>query len=351
MTTSPHRICLLSLVFAVLAAACESGAERPRFDAEDYELSRPPPAGPRLAGANYTHHSFEDCSWEGSGLLTSYHRADVAERVHRQLRHMRESGIGSLRLLIWHMTDIPRQRWGVVPSRGGRLGQPYRDNLIALVTEIRRFGFERLTISFSPQWTNSPLRDNYDPRRLDENWSFIRDVRDLVTEHGPAETAFDLLNEGAPSDHLPAVVQKRMTEYIGRLWDRYAAQYGIGDVGISVIAPRDSRDRGHRLANLLDLYEEAGHGQPRSYEVHLNFAPAEVLFGLSAVDSVLSSRGLDGPLVIGEISYGDSAVAASVGAFLSDSPRPLREILQWVAAIGDSCPVSPPYVPGPYRTP
>ncbi len=339
---------LVGVGFLVAAASGCGEDPRPSFPAEDYRLDPVPPPAGRLIGVNYSHHAFESCSWEGSGLLVSYHEGETARRVHDQLRRMRERGLHSLRLLVWHMTDIPRQRWGVVPSRGGRLGRPYRSNFIAVLSEARRYGFDRLTVSFAPQWTNSPLRDNYDPAKLDENWRFIRDVRALALEHGPAEVRFDLLNEGAPSDHLPPRIRNQLRDYVAEVWGRYASAYGTADATVSVIAPRDARDRGNRLANVVDIFEAAGHGQPGWYEVHLNFAPDEVRFGLAAVDSVLTARGRAVPLVIGETSYGDSAVAARISEFLRGSERPLEEIIQWVSAAGDSCAVSPPYGAGPF---
>lgn len=325
------------------------GLERlARFPAGDYDPSHFPPLTDPLVGTNYTHRSFEGCHWDGTGILLAYHRPGVAEEVHEQLRAMRRAGIATLRLIVWHMTDIPRERWGVVPSRGGRLPEPYRGNLVAYLTETRRFGFRRVTVSFSPQWSNSPLRHNWDPGKFEENWRFVRDVRGLLKEHGPADTRIDLLNEGTPSDHLPAALRDQMREYVARLYTAYVQAYGASDVTVSTIAPRTPDDRGNRLHNLIEALASTGLPLPGWFEIHLNYGPEEVLFGLRHADSVLSAHGLSQWLVIGETAYDDSSVAARIGEFMETSERALPEVVQWFARPGEPCDVSPPYSAGAY---
>lgn len=296
-----------------------------------------------LVGTNYTHRSFADCSWNGHGILRTYWNEAVKEEVDRQLRQMRRSGVESLRHIVWHMRDVARQNWGVVPSRGGRLPQPFRGSLIAYLTEIRRLGFRRLTVSFSPQWSNSPIRDNYDPELFEENWAFIEDVRAIVLEHGPPDVRFDLLNEGAPSDHAPAEQRARMSRYVERIWRRYADAFGVGDATVSIIAPARALDRGHRLENLLEAFAASGAPLPGWFELHLNYHAAGVTWGLRYADSVLTARGLLQPITIGETSYDDASVAEAVRTFLEGTDRPLAEVTQWFRRAGASCEVSPPY--------
>lgn len=335
----------LALACAATLAACppDEGGAPVSFPESDYAAV---PAAMRtepLVGTNYTHHSFERCSWTGNGILHTYHRPDVAERVHTQLGRMREEGIGSLRLIVWHMRDVAGQHWGVVPSRGGRLPEPFRSNLVGYLSEVRRWGFQRLTVSFSPQWANSPLRDNYDPERFEENWAFIRDVRALALEHGPADVRFDLVNEGAPSAHAPAAQRVRMGRYVRDLWGRWVDAYGPDHATVSVIAPEGPHDRGRRLESLLEQLGASGAPLPSWFEVHLNYAAEGVAWGLHGIDSVLTARGLDQPITIGETSYDDPAVSAAIADFLARSGRPVSEVLQWIRRAGADCEVSPPY--------
>ena len=116
--------------------------------------------------------------------------------------------------------------------------EPWRTRLIDYLEDVRDAGFERLTISFAPRLANNPGRAFYDPRRLPENWAFIRDVRALAYAYGPPSIHIDLLNEGPPSDReAPRIRRQRMT-YLTTLYRRYVQRYGTGDVTISVNAGR-----------------------------------------------------------------------------------------------------------------
>lgn len=324
------------------------GLDTESFPASDYDPTRFPPSGRPLVGTNYTHFSFSDCDGDFKSILGNYHRNGVARTVHSQLIAMRKSGISSLRILIWHMTDTPGQRWGPVPSRGGRLPEPYRSNFTNFLTEVRRFGFARLTVAFGPMWSNNPLRQNFDPDKIDENWRFIQDVRQLARRHGPPDTRFDLLNEGAPSDYRPSGVRAQAALYLTDLYARYARTFGSADVTVSTIAPRTSRDRGNRLQNLIDIFAASGHGQPGWYELHLNFAPGQVLHGLLRSDAVLAQNGLPQPVVIGETSYNDLGAALAISVFLAYRDRPIDEITQWVNRPSHHCNFSPPYSASAY---
>jgi hypothetical protein len=182
---------------------------------------------------------------------------------------MRAAGIQSLRLLLWHMSDVSGQDWGVIPSAGGRLVQPYRSNLINYLSDVRAADFKALTLDFGPEWSNDPVgfpQDVYDPAKFDENWSFIRDVRPLVKRFGPAITRIDLLSEGAPSSYLPASLQ-RIKDYISEMYRRYVDAFGKSDVTVSAIAPPEPNanisqpEGGHRpLARRAQVLPERGHG-------------------------------------------------------------------------------------------
>jgi hypothetical protein len=315
----------------------------PSFPAADYTAVAEQPSTRPLVGTSYTHRAFEGCEGRNTGILDSYHRPGVAEAVHRQLADMRADGVQSLRIIVWHMRTVVRQEWGVVPARGGRLARPYRGNLSAFAAEVRRFGFQRLTIAFSPQWRNSPLRENFDPGLFEENWGVVRDVRELALAHGPAEVRFDLLTEGAPSGYLPGPIRARLGAYVQRIYTRYVGAFGHHDVTVSAIAPRHPEDRGDRLGHLIDLIEDAGAPLPTWFEIHVNYDAAGVRHGLRYADSVLTARDLDQPLVIGETAYDDRSVARAIGDWMEHTSRPLDEILQWYLRVESDCQVSPPY--------
>src|SRR4051794_24490394 len=136
------------VVLALLAAAAgASGSDAP-----------PAP----LIGVNLAHYGNRGCDFARTGILASYGRPGVRDGVRRDLAAMRDAGIETLRLIVWHMRDPPDRRWGFVPSDGGRVSEPFRRNLIAYLEDVRDAGFEQLTLSFAPRLWNSPGRRFYD---------------------------------------------------------------------------------------------------------------------------------------------------------------------------------------------
>jgi hypothetical protein len=323
---------------------------RVEFPAGDYRqrgLPRPD-RGPQV-GMNYTHYAFPNCDPSGTGILATLHEPGVAEKVHAQLLAMRRRGITTLRTIVWNITDASEQDTGTVSSAGGRVHEPYRTNLIRYLVEVRRFGFRRLTLAFSPQGRNNPVLPGYDPARFEENWRFIREVRALLKRHGPADTRIDLQNEGAPSDYMPAALKDQLERYLGDMYGRYAAEFGTRDVTVSLVAPRRAADLGNRLQNLIDIVRETGMPQPRWYDVHIGYTGPRAAQGLRNSDRVLTRNRRSQPLVVGETAYDDPSVAAAIERFLERRSRRIEEVSPWYIREERGCRISPPYEVRAYR--
>jgi hypothetical protein len=296
-----------------------------------------------LIGVNYTHVGFPDCDLSNTGILAFGQDNGMRARVVDQLSTMRGRGVAAVRLIVWHMSDPNTNDWGVISSADGRLTETNRTNLINYVRMVRDIGFSRLTVAFGPQWTNSPLRDNYDPSKWQENWLFIRQVRAIVERFGPSQIRFDLLNEGAPSRYLPPAVYSRVSAYIARLYPAYVSRYGHSDVTISTIAPATFPDQGDRLGNLIAILRATGKPLPERFEIHLNYAAPGVAHGLAETDSTLRQAGLTQPLVIGEAPYNARQAAQAVDDFLSGSARSIEEVTEWYKRPSEKCNETPPY--------
>lgn len=319
-----------------------------RFPASDYHQSRfPRLTGRPLIGVNYTHYDFPTCSFRGgTGILRSYSQPGVAQRVHAQLFQMRKAGLATIRTIIWHMSDATGQYWGPVSSAGGRLHEPYRTNLIRFATEIRKFGFKRLTIVFAPKGPNDPLAPTYEPAKLRENWRFIRTVRFLVKRYGPAKTRVDLVSEGAPS-RAPthwSPVPGQTRRYLRAIYRRYVKRYGNRDVTISTIA----WDMKARLQTLVHTLKSTGKPLPRWYDVRVGYDSSRALYVLRYADTVLNRNRQSQPLVLGEVPYDNRRTAKAIGTFLEKSSRRIQEVSPWPLRTSNRCNVPPPYKPGAY---
>jgi hypothetical protein len=321
----------------------------PTFSSSDYRQSRFPPLTRRrpLVGVNYTHHIFRACELTGTGLLRTYSNPGVARTVHAQLLAMRRAGIATIRTIIWHATDATHDSWGAVSSEGGRLHEPHRTNLIRFLTELKRFGFARVTVSLGPQRENNPVLPTYDSSKFGENWRFIRTIRHILKRYGPRDTRIDLLNEGAPSraptEFTP--VPSQTGRYLRALYRLYVQRYGNRDVSVSAIP----FDRAHRVETLVRILKSTHQPMPRWYDVHIGYDRSQASFSLRDTDAVLNRYGLRQPLVIGEAAYENQGIASAISRFTRESSRRIEEITPWPVFMMRGCPVSPPYAPGPYE--
>ena len=271
-----------------------------------------------LVGANYSLFGLVGCDSSGEGIVANgmLHRT----LIRRQLAAMRASGVKTLRLLIWNQHDATGQTWGVVSSAGGHLGPTEERNLIEFATDVRLAGFKRLTVAFSPQYTNDPIGypvNYYDPSLFDENWQLIREVHGIVTRYGPPATRFDLLNEGAPSDALATKTQ--LEAYIARMYSNYVDTFGSRDVTVSSTVGATDQSR---IANLIDTLRSTGRPLPSWFEVHTY--STDILDDLRATDATLTAKGLSQPITLGETFYNDPSASAAVKAFATASVTPAR---------------------------
>jgi hypothetical protein len=320
----------------------------PRFAASDYRQRSFPPAHRPLIGVNYTHYAFPNCTFHRTYIPAWYHRPGVAQKVHEQLAGMRKAGIATIRTVLWH--DATGQDWGPLPSAGGRLREPYRTNLIRYVTEVRRFGFARLTIAFEPERTHNPLRRAYTPDKLAENWRFIREVRSAVERHGPRDTRFDLFSEGAPNETPTSYepVPAQTAQYIRTLYRLYVKRYGNRDVTVSAIGSMNPAQPTNRVGNLVRILKSSGAPLPRWYDVHVGYDPAGAAYALRQAQSELNAQRQFQPLVIGDLGYDNPAIARAIKRVLRGSARPLEEVSPWYTRVRLGCQVTPPYTPGAY---
>jgi hypothetical protein len=313
---------------------------------------------PPLIGVTFTHAAIPDgCALDFNGIVLHYDRPGMRRLVRSELAAMHAAGIQTIRILLWNMSDITGQDWGVIPSAGGKIPEPYRSNLIRFVSDVRAARFLQLTVHFSPQWTNNPIgeygpngltADRWDPTKFDENWQFISDAHGLVTQYGPPSTHFDILSEGPPTSYQPALIVDRLENYIATMWARYVDAFGKDDVTVTTIGDLGQPDR---LQHLIDALRSAGRGFPDWFEVHGPWRSPDLYNVLRMFDRTLNANGLSTqPLVVGEASYDNPETAADIARFIKDTGRPVTEVYEWWQTTNGGPCVSPPYRADAYIT-
>ncbi len=264
------------------------------------------------------------------------------------LAAMRAAGLQTFRIFLYHEHGDPLNT-NVMSSSGGRLSEPFRTNLINLLTDIRTAGFLQVTLAFNPWGPNDPTErfsdgSTYDPSLFDENWAFIRDVRSLLKQYGPMSTHVDLLNEGASTPSEPTFAQ--IEDYTARMYANYVDAFGADDVTISA-------GNWPGMSGLVQALRASGKPMPRWFDVHPHWDPAAQLQDLRSIDAELTANGLSQPLVIGEDKYNDPAGAAAIAEFMRTSSRPVVEVMEWPnvneGSVHPRCPQPPYRIDGYWR--
>jgi hypothetical protein len=283
--------------------------------------------------------------WNGS-IVPDYGTRGIRAQVQDDLAAMRAAGLQTFRIFLYHEHGDPVNT-NVMSSSGGRLSEPFRTNLINLLSDIRKAGFLQVTLAFNPWGPNDPTEAfsdgaTYDPSLFGENWGFIRDVRPLLKQYGPPSTHLDLLNEGAPSPSQATFAQ--VVDYITRMYVNYVDAFGADDVTVSAgFWPG--------MSGLVQALRASGKPMPRWFDVHPHWDPTDELQDLRAIDAELTANGLTQPLVIGEDAYNNPGTAAAIAEFMRTSPRQVLEVMEWpniLQSVGG--PVDEPRCPRPpYR--
>ncbi len=165
-----------------------------------------------------------------------------------------------------------------------------------------------------------------------------------MKEYGPNVTHFDFISEGPPSQYQPPFIIDRMQNYIATMWTRYVAAFGKDDVTVSIIAKGRPVDASDRLQHLIDALRPTGLGFPDWFEVHPDWTSPAVYNELLGVDQTLRTNGLaTQPLVVGESSYENTAVASDIARFTRETGRPISGVYEfWQTTEGGPC-TSAPY--------
>ena len=334
----------ISAVLAVLASMATVGAAA--SDASHPQI-----------GVTFTNaYVPSDCRIQDAFVKT-YHQPGIRTTAQLQLAAMRAAGIDTINTLLWHLSEPANNDTNNIPSAGGRIGEPYRSNLIRFVSDIRTAGFKNLTVDYGPQWTNNPagewgpnglVNDNWDPAKLEENWEFIRDTRTLIKRYGPTETWFDPAMELAPTDYVETLLPQRLDNYLADIYRRYVAAFGRDDVVFFVGGSGDYLPAySERFTHLIAALRGTGLEMPPRFGIHPGpWTPDAFMAAVRLADKTLHAHGLDQPLVIGE-APGEgpysAAVAEAIAAFARTSDREIPEVFTWWSnTLFTNC-QSPPY--------
>ena len=227
---------IVAVAGCIVAVALSAGAA-----GQDRRATAPGDAP--LLGMNLNFYRLEGLyCWAPNFVLNDYHLPGVRADLRRSFAAMRAGGVETFRATMIHSHTAGTDWRPMIPSAGGTLPEPYRGNLINLLKDLRALGFVHVQIAFSPMDANQPAASAGAagiPMVSDRRPGLVRRelepdprLRALLKTYGPASTAIDLLNEGAPSDwdssHRPY-----WPTYVSRMYANYADAFGNADVTVS----------------------------------------------------------------------------------------------------------------------
>jgi hypothetical protein len=301
--------------------------------------ARADPAPP-LLGAGYQG---ADCS----GVTQVVRDRVDPTLVREQLFAMHASGLTSIAVGVNYSVDpghlFDGHGGAVTVQSDGTLGEPYRSRLIQLLKDAKDAGFTELTMRFqahgpnSPEpWTSGGYEDDWNPALYTVDWHLIQDVRALVKQYGPAQTHFDIMAEGPPSDYARTVVGPRIDEFMTRLYTDYEQAYGNGDVFFSAIG-----DDTGRLAHEIQDFLAAGDPMPQWWGLDPEYTVSGITTDLQRADAKLREYGLGGSIVLEETAYESPEIAAAIVAYNSTATHPVVQIEEYPNLGTPQCVASP----------
>jgi len=384
------RLLLIIVASSFVAISCPLGNES--SDLVNNSTCEPLPVGEQAVlgtqpyiGTNFTHYGN---TLEGSSILQNYDQVEVCRKVQNDLATMRSQGAQTIRVLIWHYDAAESQDWGVIPHRlpSGEIGipEPYRTNFVRYLQDITRAGYARIIIGFAPMANNNPFQDwqncqadffdEGNPDYFDQNWEFIRVIRDIAVEYGPSDVRFDLLNEGVPNEWLDIPcsdgksTRAQVRTYGTDMLNMFFSTYGAGDATISaitsarVLCTSPSEYNTDVLeGSFQDLLDMHGTYSPGWFALHMYEADhagcseeqkLDVIYqSLIAAEAFFGTDYAAVPFVIQETYHNNSVVASKIEQFIQGSGRGIEEILSWPHTQGSSVhiDVAPPYLLEEYR--
>jgi hypothetical protein len=296
--------------------------------------------GLEIAGSNYvmwdvSAYLADTSQWYAplalKPVIGTYHLAP--QTVRSQLADMKSKGQKQIALMLWYMpigasTDADGDGvYGhVVDSSLAQLRPQHKDNLVALLSDIRCAGFNKLYFRFATQGpADASGWAAWDEAMFQQNWNFIHNTRTLVDGEMAAsgvEVVFDL------SAELGGITTGQAALYTKKLWQNVDYVFGTEHTyGYSfATAPG-------RLTTMIGIYDETGK-RPSMYAFDIYGDETNTMAYLA---SELKAAGEQGkPIVVQETFYNDAQANSGLRGGATAQGLDLRAMFQWPSARGSA---------------
>jgi hypothetical protein len=262
-------------------------------------------------------------------VIGTYHLGP--QTVRDQLADMAAKGQKQIALMLWYMPiDAGTDGDGdgvyghVLDSSLSELRPQHKDNLIALLTDIRCAGFNRLYFRFATQGgSDASGWAAWNEPQFQQNWNFLANTRTLVDTEmtgSGVEVVYDL------SAELGGITSGQAGDYTKKLWQNVTYVFGTTHTyGYSfATAPG-------RLTAMIGIYDQTG-ARPSMYAFDIYGDETNTMNYLA---SELTAAGDQGkPIVVQETFYNDAQANTGLRGGAAAHGLDLRSIFQWPMARG-----------------
>ncbi len=274
-----------------------------------------------------------DPAWNANNFFLTvgelpYDRAQVSS----QLTTMFNNGQRKIAIPIWFSVfgnNFPPEQLfekHMLRIDNGKLTVEQENNLIYLLNEISRTGYNEVVIRFNAQWLSQPDKwTEWKEETYQKNLSFIFRTIDIINQtlaNSNTKILYDLGGE------LGGLNQGSSSRYVKTLWTDYITKYGNNNsYGFSVIY-----DDAHE--NLLHTYIEEikniNKPLPSEYAIDLYCRDITPISAVRKIKNILDSQNEGHKnIIIQETYYNDTDNFNKIIKGSVDSNLKIRTIYQW----------------------
>jgi hypothetical protein len=249
------------------------------------------------------------------------------DTVNQQLKKMRDAGQEKIAFVIWHGRLSPSAKnkkadsGAFLMSDSGNLFWQHEQNIINIMEEIKKLGFNEVQIRLAPMGPAQPLGwEKWNELFFQENWNLLVNIRKTVEKvlvDSNIKRWYDLHSEGGGQ------TRGKNPEYNRKIWDKYVSTFGSDDsYGVSVVPCKG------RLSGMIDNLRAGKAGfNPSQYAIDIYGNPQSAL---EIVKNELQSRNEDHkPIIIQETFYNNAKQFHLLYNGAKTLGLKLKTIMQW----------------------
>lgn len=279
------------------------------------------------AGATGKCDSDPGAPSHGKFALSRYNKPEVRSEVLEQFKAQRASGFETLRTIV---ELVPGDNPSGDFVSEDKIDDPVLNEVRSFTGDVRDAGFKQFILGFgtlgaaAPNCKKKEWGDCFDPKTIAVTVEAERRIIQAASSIDGVSLRLDLMNETCPSDSGPKSANTFRADLIRAVAKMHVASFSKIPATVSCQIERS----GDGLATVRQLFHDSG-DHVGYFDVHAYPGPTRIE-AKALQQAAKSLKGVEWPVIVGEISYGDPDYRRYVtdsyrASFHKDPP----EILFW----------------------